>query len=222
MGWIDIIVIAFITISAIIGLAKGFFDSVLALFGTGLSIFIAIWASKPVTSLVSGIVDIPAAIKKLFINKGWAAIDAGTTNYVVEVDFLGNRKFAIDVVSKFLTTVAIVIVLFVLLKLLIWILSKLFDSATQNSSALSGLNRLFGLFFGMAKGLAFVGIAFAIISIVGNFAFKEQINNPDGMFKNNKVSKFVYTYVDEWVDKTVPKQIEKLFESGKPQPQNNG
>ena len=199
MGWIDIVVIALVVLSAIIGLAKGLFESILSLFGTGLSLGIAIWASKPVANFISGIVNVNEFIVGLLEKYGVA--EDGVVKILMQ-------NFAVEQAADFLTIVASVILVFILIKLVIWLLAKLFDSATSNSSALSGLNRLLGLVFGAAKGLVFVGIGLAIASLVGSVAFTEQINTE---IQKNQITSFVYNYVDNWVEDTLEDQLRKLI-----------
>lgn len=200
MGWIDIVVIALVLISAIIGLSKGLFESILSIFGSVLSLFVAIWASKPVAGFLNSLADVNAFFGKLLVD--WGVADASGN---VKILF---KTFTLADASSFVTLIASVILVFILIKLVIWLLSKLFDSATANNSALSGLNRLLGLLFGAAKGLLFVAFGFAIASLVSQVAFGAQIR---AEIEKNTISNFVYKYVDDWVEENLEDQLQKLI-----------
>lgn len=200
MGWIDIVVIALVLISAIIGLSKGLFESILSIFGTVLSLFVAIWASKPVAGFLNSLANVDGFFANLLVK--WGVAD---TSGNVTILF---KTFKLADAASFVTLIASVILVFILIKLVIWLLAKLFDSATANNSALSGLNRLLGLIFGAAKGLLFVAFGFAIASLVSQVAFGTQIR---AEIEKNKISNFVYKYVDDWVEENLEDQLQKLI-----------
>ena len=200
MRWIDIVIIAIVVISAIIGLYKGLFESILSIFGTLLSLFIAIWASKPVAGFLNSLVDINGFFENLLVK--WGVADANNT-----VNVLFNT-YSVGDVANFMTIIATVIIMFILIKLVIWLLAKLFDSATANNSALSGLNRLFGLIFGAAKGLLIVGVGFVILSLVSHVAFGATIREE---IEKNTIASFMYNQVDTWVEDVLEEQLQNLI-----------
>lgn len=208
MGWIDIVVIAILIIAAIIGLAKGFFESLLSLFGTGLALVAAYFAGVPVANFLNGIVDINGFIAGLLTDWGVAA--DGKVNILFQT-------FTVDKAANFVTIVLSIVVVFILIKLAILLLSKLFDSATKNNSALSGLNRLLGLVFGAVKGAVFVGILLVATSLVSTVAFSQQINDE---ISKNQMTNFVYNYVDTWVQDTLKDQLRKWI--GDPETEETG
>ncbi len=188
MSWIDIVFIAIIAIFAVIGLAKGFFDSILGLITSVGALFIAIWAAKPTASFIRKIANIDKWFDS-FLEKT-AGVGESTT-------FFGH-EFARGEVASFLTVVAAVIIVFFLIKASVWLLAKLFESATLSSSALSGMNRLFGLAFGAAKGFFIICVVLAAVSILSWIQpLGESINNH---LNNTSITKFVYGKVDEFVE----------------------
>lgn len=201
MHWIDITIIVVLAITSIIGLSKGLFESVLSLFGTGLSVFAAIWASKPVTAFINGFFDLTAWISNMLVDQGIAV--GGT------VTIPGGFSFPLDKAAGFLTTVGMVVVLFVLIKLVIFILSRLFDSITSSSSALSGLNRLLGLVFGVAKGAVAVGMALALSVLVAKVVFTAEIEAQ--ISQTNEITRIVYGYVEDWTNEQFDAQLRALL-----------
>ena len=88
--------------------------------------------------------------------------------------------------------------MFLIIKLAIYILAKIFESVTKNSPTLSGLNRLFGMIFGLAKGVVWVAVLLALCSAVSEIpVIGSTITNK---IAETKVTSFAYKYVDEFVD----------------------
>lgn len=203
MNWIDIVFIAIIAISAIVGLAKGLFESILSLFGTALSLFVAIYASKPFAEFIGKFVDLNSVLTNLLVGDGKLIPTDG-------LDIL-TLHYSAEQVVEYAAVLAAILVMFVLIKLVIWLLSRLFDSATKNNSALSGLNRLLGFVFGIAKGGLFVAIALAATSLVSSFAFGAQIQTA---INDTQIVSYVYNYVDEFTQTQLEDQIRTWLGDG--------
>lgn len=182
---IDGVLILILVISTIVGIVKGFFDSLLSLLGTGLSFSIAVFTAKYVSGFLNKIIG----IEEFVLNK-LDATNEGT------VEFFGTRTNA-DV-AKFCTWIVTVIVMFLIIKLAIFILAKIFESVTKNSPTLSGINRVFGMLFGLLKGAAWVVVLLALCSSVSKVpVIGTTINNK---IAETKVTSFVYKYVDDFVE----------------------
>ena len=67
--------------------------------------------------------------------------------------------------GEILTVVISVIVLYFIIRLVLYLLSRLFDIITQ-SRAISGLDRILGLVLGAAKGVVCLFLVFGIIYII--------------------------------------------------------
>ena len=204
MGWIDIVFIAIIVICAIIGLAKGLFESILSIFSSVLSIVVAILVSKPVAAFINKIVDANTFFANLLIKWKWI-----TPNENNQVEIF-NKLYSVEEIGNICTIIISVIAVWLLIKLAILLLSKLFDSATASNSAVSGLNRVLGLIFGAAKGLLIgcIGLAFAaILAICG-------VGNVKTTMEQNKMSNFFYNYISEWVGTTLEDRIEDFLGKG--------
>ena len=201
MGWVDIVFIALLVIFAIIGLAKGLFESILGIFSSVLSVAIAILVSKPVTSLINKVVDTNKFFSELLVKWGWIGEEGAT---------IFGKTYTVTQIGNACTTIVSIVAVWLLIKIAIWLLAKLFDSATTASSALSGLNRVLGLVFGAAKGfiIAVIGLGLAsVLNIVG-------VSNINATMEANPMSNFFYKYVNEWVATTVEDRIDDVLGKG--------
>lgn len=182
---IDGALILILLISTIVGIIKGFFDSLLSLLGTGVSFAIAVFTAKYVSGTLNKIVG----IEKFVLDK----LDASNEG---TVEFFGTRSNA-DV-AKFCTWIITVIVMFLIIKLAIFILAKIFESVTKNSPTLSGLNRVFGMLFGLARGAVWVVVLLGLCSAVS----KVPVIGPaiTDKIATTKITSWTYKYVDDFVE----------------------
>ena len=191
---IDGLIIAIIVVSAIIGIAKGFFDSLLSLIGTGVALAVAVFTAKYVSAWLNKIINI----------EGWIlgkldASNGGTVSF-----FDGKFSYTNAEVAKFCVWIVTVLVLFLIIKLAIFILAKIFESVVKSSTAISGLNRVFGMFFGVAKGVVWVAVTLALCSALAQVPvigapITEKINS-------SKIGSFAYKYVDDFVETQLTKE----------------
>lgn len=184
--WVDIVFFVIIAIFALIGLWKGLFDSLLSLISTGVCVVVAVWLAKPCASFINNTIklDVPKLFDGLI----------GKFSTETTFEFFG-MTFSRGEIAGFLSMIFAGLIVFILLKLGIYLLAKLFDSITSNSTALSGLNRLFGLLFGLVKGGVIVIVALAICTIFARFT------NVETYIKQSTVTNWVYNYVDDYAEK---------------------
>lgn len=188
---IDGILIIILIVSTIVGIVKGFFDSLLSLLGTGVSFLIAVFTAKYVSPFFNKLLGIEE-----FVLKKLDASNEGT------VEFFGTRTNS--EVAKFCTWLVTLIVLFLIIKLVIYILSKIFESVTNNSPTLSGINRVLGMLFGFLKGVAYVAISLALCSAVSDVpVIGTAITNK---IAETKVTSYAYKYVDDFVEKELTQE----------------
>lgn len=188
MSWIDIIFIAILVIFAVIGIIKGLLESILSLVSTGVAFGLAIWIGKPAAKFLRGIVNIDGWFEKLL---------AKASNQDPIADFLGIT-ITREQLAKFLTVVLCVVVVFILIKLIVLLLAKLFDNALQNNSGFSGLNRVLGMLFGACRGIFIIACGLAICSIV---TWIPGVGSKvTSAINNTKITNFVYKYVDDFVE----------------------
>ncbi len=187
--WVDIVFWVLIALFALIGLWKGLFDSLLSLLGSGIAVGLAIWLAKPAAAFINKIIDLPKMFGKLiedmFKNKP-------------ELEIFG-QAFSKENLAAFLSYVCAGIIVFILFKLAIWLLAKLFDGVTKKSTIASGLNKIFGLFFGLIKGAFIAVVLLVICSILSNTQILG--NEIDNTINKSTTTKWVFKYVDEATEK---------------------
>ncbi len=165
-----------------------------------------------------GVLDaIPASLNKLlatltksvFTGKDISVLPEGTTVGGVVGSSIG--WLCMVVISG--------ILVFIVLKIVVALLSKLFESLAR-TKVLGGLNKVLGLLFGVVKAGVIVfaiNIALVFLSLIPvvNKTITPLIND------NTKIEKFVYTQADTVVDKyiihgnVIQTWIENLWESRK-------
>lgn len=184
--WVDIVFFAIIIVFALIGLWKGLFESLLSLISTGLCVFVAVWLAKPCASFINNTIklDTPKMFDGLI----------GKFTKETSFEFFG-MTFTRGEIAGFLSMIFAGLVVFILLKLGIYLLAKLFDSVVNSSTVLSGLNRVLGMIFGILKGGVIVVVALAICTVFARFTKVEDY------IKQAKVTNWVYNYVDDFTEK---------------------
>lgn len=193
--WLDIVLLVLIVICALIGLFKGFFESLLSLFGNLVSVVIAYFLAKYVASFLNSTFKVSDYIVKLLAK--WGVSEGGIIGF-------SRVKLA-----NTITFVLSILVIWLLLRLAIKLLSKLFSSVTSNSKAISGLNRLFGFVFGAVKGLAFVVIGFGLCAIITTFLPDSTNQKFNSFMKSNPVSNTIYVKVADFTGKHLKDKIDK-------------
>lgn len=238
MAVIDIVVIAILLVFGIIGMVKGFLNTILSLFSSVASLGVAIFCAKPVAKLLDKVFGIVGSIGGKIASSlagtikpfqdGFATSELtgeGLKNYLAEgglsfqervyklfiedsktftmgentaeatdrlvVQYIGERLAAI------IAVVIATIVVFILLKIAVLLLSKLFDALTKNR-AIGGLDRALGLIFGLVKASLIICVALAVFYIIAN-------STVQGWIDNSTVTKWIYQYVTELVDTLVHK-----------------
>jgi len=184
MPWLDIIIIGVLVIFGIVGLIRGFLRGILSLFSTLVTLVLSIWLAKPVSGIVDNLFGLTNALagtlEPNFLNffstnnytVGWIAqlinIIMGTgylaTNPSVEVI---SADFA-QSVGNIITIAICAVVLYIIIRIVLWLLGKLFRKITQNR-AISGLDRILGVFIGLAKGFVYTFIVLGLAFFLGSF-----------------------------------------------------
>lgn len=187
--WIDIVVVVLLLAFTIIGLIKGFFNSLLALISSAGALALAIWLGKPAAAFINKIVNVPAWFEKILKKESYTLFGSSTLSFTKQE------------LAAFLSVVVAVIVVFILIKLAVWLLAKLFDSAVSKSTVLSGLNKILGAVFGFIKGGFIVLVLLVLCSILsGTEVFGNKIQT---QVDKTLVTKYLYKYVDDWTEKTL-------------------
>lgn len=190
---IDVVIIGIIIICAIIGIAKGLIDSVLGLVSTGLALVGAVYLSKFASNWVNKIFNLESVILEKL----------GGAEGSIEI-FSGKFSLSNVEVAKFCIWLITVIAIFLLIKLVIFILSKLFDSVIKASPTITGINRLLGMVFGVVKGSVIVLAGLAICHMLGQVpvigtAVSEKIDE-------TKIASWTSKYVESFVEEKLTKE----------------
>ncbi len=183
--WVDIIFFAIIIIFALIGLWKGLFESLISLISTAVCVAISIYLAKPCASFINNTIGLDTP--KMF--------DGLIGKFTEEQQFsLFNMTFKRSEIAGFLSMIFAGIVVFILLKLAIYLLAKIFDSITNGNTVLNGLNRVLGMLFGIIKGGIIVIVTLAICTVFARFT------NVETYIKQSTVTNWVYNYVDDFTE----------------------
>lgn len=183
--WVDIIFFAIIIIFALIGLWKGLFESLISLISTAVCVVISVYLAKPCASFINNTIGLDTP--KMF--------DGLIGKFTKEQQFsLFNMTFKRSEIAGFLSMIFAGIVVFILLKLAIYLLAKIFDSITNGNTVLNGLNRVLGMLFGIIKGGIIVVVTLAICTVFARFT------NVETYIKQSTVTNWVYNYVDDFTE----------------------
>ena len=163
-----------------------------------MSIFVAYFLAKYVATFLNSTFQLSSYFEKMLTKWG-----------VGESGLVGVSR---EKMGSVITFVLSIIAVWILLKLVIWLLAKLFSSVTNNSSEVSGLNRLLGFLFGTAQALVIIVVVFGLLAIVSTFLGDSTQTKINDFMKGNPVSYKVYTYVAEWTGDHLKDQIDKALD----------
>lgn len=197
--WIDIVLAAIIIISVVIGLWKGFFDSLLGLVSTGLAVVIGFTCARPANDLIANFVDLTSWIDGL--------LSKVIENSETIVSLFGNEALALKRVelANFLAIVLSGVITFLVVKIGIWLLAKLFDSVVESSSIGSGLNKVLGGLFGLARGGVMVVAILLICSLLCGSGVSVISSPIQTAIDESKVTHYVYRYVSDFAENQIVK-----------------
>lgn len=190
---VDVIFFGILIVFAIIGIVKGFFDSILSLISTGLSFAIAIVLAKPATSFLGKIFPIPEMFNGMLKQDSYQ---------------LFGQSFQKAEVATFLTVLLCIFIVFAAIRIGIWLLARLFASTVEKTTIGSGLNKVLGGLFGLAKGFIITVI------ILVACTFLTRISAFDGLedkLQASTCTRFVYNYVSDTTEKVMEKADMKDF-----------
>jgi len=217
MPWLDIILIGVLVIFALVGLIRGFLRGVLSLFSTLVTLVLAIWLAKPVSGIVDSIFGLTNAfagvLQPTFLDffstndytVGWIA---QLINVIMGAGYMGTSPTVETISTDFaqnvgnIITIAIcAVVLYAIIRVVLWLLGKLFKKITQNRT-IGGIDRIFGIFIGLAKGALYIFVVMGIGFFLGSFIapIGAWLDNMLGL---NPVSHEVYSWVTTFIQNTL-------------------
>lgn len=137
-------------------------------------------------------------LSSLFVDKNIALYGNGEANLI---STLTNNM------GSFACLVFTVIILFILIRIAVLLLSKLFNAITKNHS-FGALDRCVGLAFGLIKGSLYVTGILAVI-----YALSPIFTGLDGLIQNSPFTNWLYGYVNQlinWVVSSI--NFQSLFQ----------
>ena len=190
---IDGILILILLVCIITGIVRGLIDGVLHLVGSGLAIAAAVFLAKYAANFIN----------KIFNFEDWVLnkLDGGREG---SFELFGKIKLDNVELAKFTVWIISVIIVFLVIKLVLLILTKVFESVTKKSVTISAINRVLGMIFGILRGgvivLALVGVCtlLANVPVIGDPIYKEM--------NNATITGKVYKYVDDFIEKNLTEE----------------
>lgn len=220
MAWLDIAVIAVVVIIALVGMYRGLLKSLLQLFGTIATLALSIWLAKPFSGLLEGWFGMTTALGNAMINPITPICEAGggeaLPNFFLNkfAEILMGQQYWLNYsggsaspefinafafqIGQVLAVLISVVILYILIKIVLAILGKIFDSISKNR-AISGLDRLFGLVLGAVKGCLVVAIVFIAVYLISPAipSLGEWVNN---LLADNSISNTVFGWLSDFTD----------------------
>ena len=172
-----------------VGFYKGLVDSILSLFGTLASLALAIFGGVYIANYVRTLIDIDSYLDSFLVDILKVTEES--------ISFLG-MDIARTTIANYLGTILICILTFIVIRLTISTIGKIFGSLTDSSKLLKSANRLLGLAFGALKGLLLVCCFFVVLSMV---SFVEPIRvQIEPAIEDTKIVSVVYEKTNEFVE----------------------
>lgn len=197
---IDALFVLIILVCIGVGIGRGFIDSVLGLVSTGVALLVSIFTAKYLANFINKIFNFEDMILR--------GLDKANDG---NVTFFGGKVSLSNVeVAKFVVWIISLVMIFLLIKLVVFILAKIFEKVTKKSPTISGINRVLGMIFGALRGGVIVVIILALCSLLSQVPI---IGQPiyDTVSKPT-ITGAVFKYVDEFVeDKFDQKKVEDII-----------
>ena len=242
MHWLDIVLIAVLALFALIGLKRGLINAILSLLGTVASGFIAWWVAKPFAGFVENIFHVTQHLVSFTNNLlvkwsaalGEAVSEATNSTAVIEGSGLnswqqiilkiivGKKDIAAgetpsnvfaNIIAPILLLIAAGVVAFILIKIAVWLLSKIFDAAKKNG-AFNGMDKVLGFALGLVKGAFLICVAMGITIFIPNDKIIQEIDK-------TKLTKVAYEPVTNFIRDNVADKLRKWAEQIMPKNNNN-
>ncbi|MBR5192472.1 MAG: CvpA family protein [Clostridia bacterium] len=214
---IDIVALVLLTVCVIIGVVKGFANSFISIFGTILSLLFSVLlcssmagflesAFGTITGIASGLNGVLTSIFGDTImntplssaNQGLMS-DAGIGLWLISIvlNVKDNPSIPQDttlneiicpVFAYYVTAIISVIILFILFKILFFLLGRLVSSLRDKISFLNKTDRILGAVLGLIQGIVYIEFALMIISIIPLGFFQSIMYEVSNTFLVNIIS----------------------------------
>ena len=107
-------------------------------------------------------------------------------------------------VSKFVVWLITVVALFLLIKLIVFVLARIFENVTKVSPTISGINRVLGMIFGTIKGAVISLCALAVCIMLAEVPVVGTTLNQK--ISETKVTSFCGKYVESFIENNLTKE----------------
>lgn len=220
MPWVDIVVCAFLLVMGIIGYFRGFFKTLISFFGTLVTLIIAILLAKFVSGWLENLFGMTTAfsnwIKPTVADECADGVLSGVLLIFGKI-LMGHSVYNIDnpetvqseeFISAFsgelgniIATVATVIILFVVIKIVLLILNKVFEKLTQDK-VIGDLDKFLGFVLGLLKGglavLSIVALIYVLSPVITSLG-----DLVESMSSTNPVSYKLYGWACQLLDNVI-------------------
>lgn len=229
MSILDIIVLVILGLFVLIGLWRGFLRTLLSLFGNLASLTVAILLAQPVSKFVNNIINISDMLASRIVGvitnilpvieegqeltrdeiinglTGSKLLNSLITPFIKEGTYTSTSSLA-NSIGESLGALAMIaltaIVLFFLIKLVIFILAKIFDAITK-AHAINGLDRVLGGICGLIKGCILVFSALSVLYALSSLPFISSWF--DGLINESNISLQIYNHIQDFFSWLVQK-----------------
>lgn len=229
MSVIDIVFLALLILFALVGATRGFLKTIVSLASSVLSFAGAIYLAKPLVGLLNSWFSVVTKLGTS-LTQQFLPLFSDFTNVSGEVIknehieatgllkkaltlFIDNSTVYADKTelanalgSKTASVILIAIctiLCWLLIKLVLFLLAKLFDALKKESKAVNGMDKVLGLILGAVKGFAIISIVFVIANLLQSSP--EVASMLDTVFNNSTIAKPVYDFVTTFANKYISK-----------------
>ena len=225
MNILDIVVLCLILLFALVGLYKGFFKSLVGLIGSLASSIASFFLAKPIASLLNNWFSVSEKFGSILSNQilkyftpfsnltGAEILNNNCTadgfiktafNFIIKPDTIYESETVLsNNVGNYIGTLATIAISFIialiLIKIVLLILSKLFDVLKSSSITLNSLDRVLGLVIGIAKCFIIISIVFIVASLLQGVP--TVANALDKVFEGSRIAKPLYDFITSVANK---------------------
>ncbi|MBQ7369635.1 MAG: CvpA family protein [Clostridia bacterium] len=170
----DIVVVLYLLIMAVVNAKKGFVGCVFGLVGSIVALAVAFLCAEMVVEATDNLFGLQALIENAIMpNVQGATVQEALANMNIPEFLIGiiaegqtDVVAGIQELSHFLTLVVAGVVLFILCKIVLKILEKIFRSLIEHISFINAIDKLLGAVIGLAQGALTVLLILAAVTMI--------------------------------------------------------
>ncbi|MBR1925766.1 MAG: CvpA family protein [Clostridia bacterium] len=202
---LDVLVAMVLIIFILVGIYKGFWRSLISMFSVLVTLILAILLAKPLSMLFQNWFHFSSALGNSFHGGVESYVNANGTggwlgqamNIIMGKDYMANVSDNATLVNDFsfklgqiCNILICAVVLYILIRIGLWLMSKLLKKITENEIA-NGVDKGLGAVFGLIKGAVSIFVLMALIFELSSFIMPvgDWFNN---MLEHNKFTSLLY------------------------------